>query len=99
MIIVRNVFHLKFGKAKDIKPIIEEAIGLMKNKGVKSVRAMFDLTGDSYTMVFESGHESLADFESKIQDMLGSTEWEAMYQKMIPLVDSAHREIYTVIGE
>ena len=99
MIVVRNVFHLKFGKAKDVKPMVNDAIALNKKLGVNYVRAMMDVTGDSYTMVFETGHDSLAEFELRIQTLFGNSEWEAMYQKMIPFVESAHREIFTVIGE
>jgi hypothetical protein len=97
MIVVRNVFRLKFGKAKDAKAIIKEAIALNNKHQVKSTRALMDLTGPSYTLVFETEHESLADFESKIQSMFGDKEWSAFYEKMVPLCESAHRDIYTVV--
>jgi len=97
MIIVRNVFRLKFGKAKDAKAYVNDAIELNKKLGFKSVRAMMDLTGPSYTMVFETGHDSLADFENNLKKIFSSNEWSELYQKLIPLVDTAYREIFTVI--
>jgi hypothetical protein len=97
MILVRNVFQLKFGKAKDAKAIIKDAIALNKKHGVKSTRALTDLTGPSYTLVFETGHDSLSEFESKIQSMFGDKEWGVFYEKMIPLCESAYREIFSVI--
>jgi hypothetical protein len=30
---------------------------------------------------------------------MGNTEWQANYQKLVPLVDSGYREIFTVAAE
>ncbi|HEY5124432.1 MAG TPA: NIPSNAP family protein [Ignavibacteria bacterium] len=97
MIIVRNTFRLKFGKAKDAQALVKEAIAINKKLGIPNARAMMDLTGESYTLVFETGHQSLSDFEKNLKTVFASEEWAAMYQKMIPLVDSAHRDIFTVV--
>ena len=97
MIIVRNTFRIKFGKAKEAIPVIKEAIAINKKLGIADVRALMDLTGDSYTLVFETSHVSLSDFESKMKMIFASEEWSAIYQKIVPLVESAHRDIFTVI--
>lgn len=97
MIVVRDVFRLKFGKAKDMKALVKEAYKLNTPMDMKNTRILTDLTGPSYTMVFESTFNSLADFESSLQKMFSSKEWEAHYQKMILLVESSIREIYSVI--
>ncbi len=97
MIVVRNVFRLKFGKSKEARTHVKEAIALNQKLGVKSVRALFDVTGHSYTLVFETSHDSLSDFESKLQTVFGNKEWEALYEKLKPLCESGHREIFSVV--
>lgn len=99
MIIVRNIFRLKFGKAREAKAIAPEFVSLNKKHGVKYTRVLTDITGPSYTMVFETGHDSLADFESKLNTVFGAPEWGAMYAKFTPLVESSYREILNVAAE
>ncbi len=99
MIIVRTVFRLKFGKAKEAKALISNVVAINKKHGIKSVRAMMDLTGESYTLVMETGHTSLATFETDLQAIMGDAEMQELYAKFIPLVESSSREIFTVVGE
>jgi len=96
MIAVRNVFNLKFGRAKEAKALMKEAVEINRKNGLKDVRVFSDLTGQSYRLIFETYHESLAEFESKLQAVFGNADWRTMYDKLIPLMDSAHREIFTV---
>jgi len=97
MILVRDIFSLKFGKAKDAKVLMNEAKGLNKKYGFDSTRALTDLTGPSYTLVLESQWDSLAKWESSMKEGLGASDWQKWYQKFIPLVDSASREIFNII--
>lgn len=97
MILVRDIFSLKFGKAKDAKAILKESMEIGKKYGFKSMRALTDLTGPSYTLILESEWESLAEWENSMKSNLGADEWQKWYQKFIPLVDSASREIFTIV--
>ncbi len=98
MILVRDIFHLKFGKAKDAKVLLSDAKELNKKYGFDRSRALTDLvTNHSYTLVLESEWNSLADWESKMKEGLGSAEWQQWYQKFIPLVESASREILKIV--
>ncbi len=99
MIIVRTVFQLKFGKAKEAKELIGGVIAINKKQGLKNTRAMMDLTGDAYTLVMETGHTSLAEFETSHQAVMGDTEMHELYAKFVPLVRSSKREIFTIVGE
>jgi hypothetical protein len=99
MIIVRNVFRIKFGEAKPVKALIPEFQALNNKHGMVNHRALMDLTGDSYILVFESGHASLAEFESKLQSMFGDAEWAKLYEKFKPYINSGCREIFTVVSE
>lgn len=97
MILERMVFHLKFGKAKDVKALLKESKAMMPPDMQKNMRHMFDLTGPSYTYVMESTHENLAAMEKMLtQEMPNSKEWDAWYQRFIPLVEKSHREIFTI---
>ena len=97
MILVRDIFHLKFGKAKDAKKQLAEGEKLNKKFGFENTRVLSDLTGPSYTMVLESAWNSLADWEKTMKEGLGAEEWQKWYQNFIPLIDSASREIMSIV--
>ncbi len=97
MIIVRDIFHLKFGKAKDAKALLSEARSLFSKSGQPTPKAMTDLTGPFYTLVMETEWKSLSDMENSMKEAFGDKQWQEWYQKFIPLVDSGSREIYTVL--
>jgi hypothetical protein len=99
MIIVRNVFRLKFGEAKAVKALIPEFQALNKKHGMTSHRALMDITGESYVLVFESGHASLTEFETRLQTMFSDAEWGKVYEKFKPYINSGYREIFTVVSE
>ena len=98
MILVKDIFHLKFGKAKDAKALLNEARELNKKYGFDKGRALTDfVTGHSYTLVLESEWESLAAWEGAMKQGLGADELQKWYQKFVPLVEDASREIYNIV--
>jgi hypothetical protein len=97
MILVRDVFQLKVGKAKDAKALFKEAAAIAKKYDMPAGRALTDLTGTYYTFVWESTYPSLTDWEKAMNDPRGAEEWGAWYQKFAPLIDGGHREIMTVV--
>ena len=100
MIVVRNVFQLKFGKTKEAVALAREGVAIQKRAlvGVEfSTRLLTDVTGPFYTLVLELTVPSLATFESYAPRLFGDKDWQANYQKMLPLVESGHREVFTVV--
>ena len=97
MILVRDVFQLKFGKAKEAKILAKESITIQKKLGYDPPRLLTDLTGPYYTFVMERTFQNLSEFENAIGEILSDKEFGQWYQKMIPLVDSGRREIYTIV--
>ena len=98
MIVVRNVFHLKFGKAREAVAILKEAVALSKKLTPElSARVLTDVTGQFYTLVLELTAPSLTALEATQPRIMGDKDWQANYQKFIPLVESGHREIFTII--
>jgi len=96
MILVRDVFRLKFGKARDALVVWKEMgeYGRRTNRP-GSPRVMSDLVGPYYTMVMETTFPDLAAWEREMHGIMDA-EWRAIYQKFTPLVESGYREIFTI---
>ena len=69
----------------------------MTAEEAKNVRAMFDLVGPSYTLVWEQTFKNLAEFESELTKTFGQKEWGEWYQRFIPNIESSYREIFTIV--
>jgi hypothetical protein len=101
MVVVRNVFKLKFGKSKEAVVAWKEVMALSKKLGlpVKSSRLMTDVVGDFYTVVFEHTFDSLAQMESAAPAMMSNPEVQAAYAKIIAVTESGYREVFNVVME
>jgi hypothetical protein len=100
MIVVRNVFHLEFGKAKEAIALMKEGLAIQKRvlTGVEfSTRLLTDVTGPFYTLVLEVTVPSLAALEASMPRTFGDKDFQANYQKMAALVRSGHREVFTIV--
>jgi hypothetical protein len=100
MIVVRNVFQLKFGKAKEAVALLKEGLAIQKKalSGVEfSARVLTDVTGPFYTLVLELTVPSLGTFESYAPKLFADKDWQANYQKMGQLVESGYREVFSVV--
>jgi len=95
MILVRDIFRLKFGKARDAKALMQESKKIMTKEEQGRSRLLFDLVGPSYTMVWEMTHANLAAWEAEMASGMDD-QWREWYQKFVPLIESSHREIFTV---
>lgn len=77
MIVIRNVFRLKFGKAREAVALMKEARAIEKRvmSGVEySSRVLTDVTGPFYTLVLELTLANLATFESNGPRLFGDKE-------------------------
>ena len=98
MILVRNVFQLKFGKAREAAALIKENEALIKHHGGAPTRFLTDLTGPFYTLVMEITYQNLADLEKSQKEVMSSKEFSEWYQRFTPIVESGHREMFNIIG-
>ncbi len=94
VILVRNIFRLKFGKAREAKALMKEAAAMMPAAAPKP-RYLTDVTGPFYTLVMETTYESLTAMEKDNQAM-SDPRWGAWYQKFGALCDTGSREIFTI---
>jgi hypothetical protein len=61
--------------------------------------AATDLAGAPYyTIVLETTFNSAADWEKAHLAARDNTKWKALYAKIVPLTETDHREILSVIG-
>jgi hypothetical protein len=99
MILVRDVFRLKFGKARDalaaFNEVGKQAMGA--GFGTNQFRILTDLVGPYYTLVLEAQYESLGAYEETGKKMMAETKWREAYQKFTPHVESGYREIFTIV--
>ncbi len=97
MIVVRNVYRLRFGAAKEARALLKSRTEIMTRAGLPPDRHLMDLTGPYYTLVAESTHASLAEFEGGLKRLFADPEWAAWFEKFRPLVASGEREIFTLV--
>jgi hypothetical protein len=98
MVVVRNVFRLKFGKAKEATALLKEAIAIQKRAGAEmNQRILTDLVGTFYTLVLEFTIANLGAVDANMSKVMGDKDWQANYQKFSALVESGYREIFTIV--
>lgn len=101
MIVVRNIFRVKFGQSKEITALWKQATAMIAKalpEGAGGSRLLTDLAGpDFYTLVLETTHRSLSEWEEFGKRVRQLPEWNSNYAKIAALTDSGRREILTVI--
>ena len=99
MIVVRNVFRLKFGKAREGVGAMKEAIVAARHAAGREVpiRLLTDVTGEFYTLVIERTYSSMIEFEETAKALTAEPQWRAAYQQLMPLVETGHRDIFTIV--
>jgi predicted thioredoxin/glutaredoxin len=99
MIVVRDVFHLKFGAAREATALWREGTAMVQRMGFPQgpPRMLVDRVARYYTLVLESGYASLTEYEQTEQQLQKDAEWKTWYQRFVPLVEGGYREIFTVL--
>jgi hypothetical protein len=97
MLIVRDIFNLKYGHWRPVKALLDEAKAGGFFASIKSPRLLTDFTGDAYRVILEGGYDSLADYEKRMSEETGQDQWREWYMKFTEHVISGHREILRLI--
>ncbi len=100
MILVRNVFRLKCGQAREVNAAWKEGLAIAERAGVGGGRFQLrtHLAGpEFYALVFEGTYTSLADFEQSAQALMAVPEWRAWYPRVTALSVGGHREILNIV--
>jgi hypothetical protein len=97
MILVRDVFQIKFGRMKEALEAWKEMERISPMPAESRYRMLTDLTGQYYTLVLEGTFKDLTDYEKSLRrEMAGAG--DVYHKKFVPLVDSGRREIFTVVA-
>lgn len=96
MILVRNIFQLKFGTMKQALDLWKEGEPILRASGQQQSRLLTDITGEYYTLVMELTFANLAEFERGHTSTGQSESWKSWYRRFSDLVISGRREIFTI---
>jgi len=98
MIVVRDIFHLKFGQSKEAIAIWKQLLDVLRGEGFATARMLTDLAGGRYyTVVLETSFDSLTEWEKASKAVKANKKWRAIYEKLFPLTESGRREILSVV--
>ena len=95
MYLVRNVFHAKPGKAKELVSRFKEASRFMQTEGVVRTRIMTDTVAGFWTVVSEMEVPNLATLDRWAGSNSNPEIRDAMKDYMT-LVEGGHREIFKI---
>ena len=96
MILVRNVFQARYGRGGELVALLKE---VRQQQPAMSVdRILTDASGPFFTVVAETLVESLADWEQRMASDFSTSKFEEWFARMMPLVESGHREFYNIEG-
>jgi hypothetical protein len=97
MILVRDVFQVKFGRMKEALEAWKEMEKVSPMPAENRYRMLTDLTGQYYTLVLEGTFKDLTDYEDFLRrEMAGAG--NVYHRKFVPLVDTGHREIFAIVA-
>ena len=99
MMLIREVFQAKYGKAGELVRLMKEMDESFAMQGIASARILTDLTGPFDTVVVESVVESLDNYFGKMFEMFANADQAQQFNPMADLVESGRREIYTIEAE
>ena len=94
MIIVRDVFQAKYGKGGELVALLKEANREMGSQ--YAMRILSDASGPFFTIVTETGLESLAEWEKLAASIFSNPDFAKWFERSLPLVESGRREFYNV---
>jgi hypothetical protein len=101
MILVRDVFHCKFGRGDEMVALMKQIFDnfATAESPVKSVRILTDASGPFFTVVTETVIESIEAHKRLLEESFARPEFGQEFGKMIELVDSGHRDYYNIAVE
>ena len=100
MIIERNEFRLKFGKAKEGIELWNKMIDILKDvKDAPKIRMLVDLTGSSYTLIIELHLRDLMQIGFKNYQWMTTAGVHELYAEFLPICESSVRTLYRIERE
>ncbi len=98
MILVRTIFHAKFGQAGRLVQMFTNPADMPESLRLPA-RVLTDLSGPFDTVAVEQVVESIDDFQRRMRAMFAASQGEGASNPMTELVASGQREYYTIEAE
>ena len=95
MIIERNTFHLKYGRAKESIAIWKQVLEVAKEHGMRC-RLMTDVTGPSYTLILDVFLKGWTDIGPKTYYWFTDEKFRQLYEQFKPMCEWAEREYFKI---
>ena len=101
MLLIREVFHCKPGKVRQLVDKFHTMSDLNEKAGFGKMRVMTDFAGDQYwTLVAEMEMPSMAAFEDAMSGKGMTEEMGKQFEEIMKgyhdLIDHGHREIFKI---
>ena len=96
MYLIREVFHTKPGKAKELVKKFKQTAPYFEKQGMKGFKVMTDIATTYWTVVLESEVEDLGMFAKEVRSATVEPEVEKIMQGYMDLVDGGRREIFLI---
>jgi hypothetical protein len=96
MYLVREVFHTKPGKAKELVRKFKQAAPYFEKQGMKGLKVMTDIATTYWTVVLESEVADLGEFAKEVRGATVEPEVEKIMQGYMDLVEGGYREIFLI---
>jgi hypothetical protein len=96
MYVVRDIFHAKPGKVKDLVTKFKALEPYMKEMGMKGMRVMTDAVATYWTVVCESEVESLDEYFDIGRRERGDARIGEILQGYMDLVEGGRREVFRI---
>lgn len=99
MIVVRYVFHVKWGSIDEVASVFKSQISLFERilGGKHNVRLMTDLTGTFFTLVEEIDFKSVEEWEELRPKIFADPEFQKSMASISHLIESGSTELYTLV--
>lgn len=101
MILERNEFKLKYGKAREAIAIWKEILDASREMGKSAppMRMLTDLSGPSYTLILDMFLKDILDISPKNYVWITNEKYQELYQRFVPLCESSERTYFKVEAE
>lgn len=96
MLLIRDVFHTKPGKAKELVKIFKQVQLVMEKEGFKNMQIMTDIVSTYWTVVIQGEVENLDLFEKHSRGFSSKPEVADAMKDYMSLVDNGYREIFRI---
>ena len=96
MYLIRNIFHAKPGKVKDLVKMWKQVLPYAEAEGYKNNRILTDVSAEFWTFIYEYEIESFSDYE-KGENFTSKPEVKKIMSGYMDLVQGGYREIFKIV--